>query len=365
MNKLIYSLAAFLAFPSAIMAAQPLIDTIKTVPQISGVSGRILDNNNLDILGDSFGSKESPLPILWDDFENGVVGEHPVKPLIGNTNWGEGENVVYTNTVTRPGSTRSSRHDFYSNYRAALKFAGGPWGKLYVSWYYRTDYKDLTIYNGFPTRNYKVVRFEGDNGTKTGDQHEGVPLIAYELRGVGDTGAFETALRAQYSPVLQSGTYYGSSIKWAHQTWSRIEMYLNVVDGQKEYKIWENSIDKSPSKSSSAWENCFSPYFGGDNSRFNELFFGIYFSKDNGASAYLYMDDIYIDTSQARVELGNSPEWEKNTHREIQIPTNWTDNKITIKLNTGSFNNYDEAYLYVIDADGRTNRKGHKVIIGK
>jgi hypothetical protein len=47
------------------------------------------------------------------------------------------------------------------------------------------------------------------------------------------------------------------------------------------------------------------------------------------------------------------------THREIQIPSAWSDTSITITLNKGSFANFNSAYLYVIDADGNVNTNGY------
>jgi len=67
--------------------------------------------------------------------------------------------------------------------------------------------------------------------------------------------------------------------------------------------------------------------------------------------AEIYYDDIYISQSQARIEIGNNETWENCTHREIQIPTAWTTDEITITVNQGSFSN-EGAYIFVIDENG-------------
>lgn len=354
MRYAILLLSSLLLFPSYCWSA------------INSVSGNITDGSTVTLSGTGFGTKTQAAPIQWDNFEAGTVGAVIQTPTIGTT-WGNPEDVRYTSSVTRTGSARSSLHDFTTAgvYNQALIKDGGTWGSLFISFWYRTDYGSLTAYNGFPSRNYKIFRVEGDNGTKTGDQGIGVPIVSYEKRGVGTApGALEIALRAQYSPTLQEGTFYGSSIAWAHQQWNKVEMYLNVVDGQKDIKVYENGVDVSPSKSSSGWTNCFSPYMGGDNSRFNEIHLGEYFSRDNGASANLYMDDVYIDTSLQRVELCSGSSWANRGACEIQPATSWSETSVAVTLNTGAFTTGTTAYLYVTDGAGDSSPLGSPVEIG-
>ena len=64
-------------------------------------------------------------------------------------------------------------------------------------------------------------------------------------------------------------------------------------------------------------------------------------------------DDIYIQRgTRARVEIGDQPVYANCTHREIQNPTAWSDDTISITLNHGSFSPSDKAYLFVIREDG-------------
>ena len=337
-------------------------------PSISGVSGTIVDGQSVTISGSDFGNKESSLPILWDDFESGVLGQNPSTAVIGGS-WSNGNNVIYVNDIVKEGSQTSARHDFTTEgiYNAALTKSGGPWGKLYISFFYRTDYGNLNAYYDDPCRNYKIFRMEGDNGIKVGDQGEGVPLISYEKRASSiGIGLFETALRAQYEPEAYSGTFYSgdhvrSPIGWANQEWHRVEFFINIIEGEKEFRMWEDNIENTPSKDSNGWVNTFYPYMGSDNSRFNELHFGMYFSRDNNASAYVYTDDIYIDKTIAHIEIGNQSTYELSTHREVQIPYIWEPNSVSFSFNQGSFQNGDNAYLYIIDEDGEVNQAGYPI----
>lgn len=76
-------------------------------------------------------------------------------------------------------------------------------------------------------------------------------------------------------------------------------------------------------------------------------------------SAYLppdgskvYMDDIYIDDTLARVMIGNNSTLATSTHIEPQIPSAWSDTSITVTVNMGSFQTGESVYLFVVDASG-------------
>lgn len=339
---------------------------------IYGVSGDINNGSLVSISGLGFDNKTQAAPIQWEDFESGADGDDiSTSPPIGS--WAVDPGVKYTSNITRAGSGKSSIHDFTSgdNFRQALTRSGSGWGKLYISFWYRTDYGNLTAYYDDPCRNYKVFRMEGDNGTKSGDQGEGVPLISYEKRAsTTSSGLFEEALRADYNTSDGSGTFYAgqhpqSPLAWSHQEWHRVEIYVNVIDGQKDFKLFEDGFDNSPVKTESSWTTTFNPLMGSDNSRFDELHFGIYFARDNGASAYTYMDDIYVDTTEQRVELCTGDTWTTRGTCEIQVPTAWADDSVSITMRTGAFSESDTAYIYVVDANGDANADGYAVTIGE
>ena len=83
-------------------------------------------------------------------------------------------------------------------------------------------------------------------------------------------------------------------------------------------------------------------------------------------NASIYLDDIFVQKgTQARVEIGDSPDWSACTHREIQVPSAWSDGSIKITVNQGSFQAGDTAYLFVVDSDGNVNSTGFPIVIGK
>jgi hypothetical protein len=81
-----------------------------------------------------------------------------------------------------------------------------------------------------------------------------------------------------------------------------------------------------------------------------------------GSGSYR-IDDVYVDYTWARVELGNAPTWALCTVKEVQIPTQWTNTQITAQLNRGGFANGQTAYLYVVDANGAVNAVGYPITI--
>jgi hypothetical protein len=69
-----------------------------------------------------------------------------------------------------------------------------------------------------------------------------------------------------------------------------------------------------------------------------------------------WLDDIYIDNTQARVMIGNNQNFSLCTHLEIQIPhTTWNDTAIQFTANLGSFNSTEQLYLFVVDENGNAS----------
>jgi hypothetical protein len=95
---------------------------------------------------------------------------------------------------------------------------------------------------------------------------------------------------------------------------------------------------------------------------FDDIFFSAYFADDEGTpkpQMWWYWDEIYIDSTQARVEVGNASTWSGCTQREIQIPSAWSSSSITITSNKGSFGSFSGKYLYVVDSSGNVNANGY------
>jgi len=79
----------------------------------------------------------------------------------------------------------------------------------------------------------------------------------------------------------------------------------------------------------------------------------------------MWVDDVYADTSWARVMLANGPTPVGSTHWEIQVPLQWSDKRIAVQSNSGNFSNGEQAFLYVFDSNGISNFQGYPVTIGR
>lgn len=79
----------------------------------------------------------------------------------------------------------------------------------------------------------------------------------------------------------------------------------------------------------------------------------------------VFYDDVYIDNTQARVEIGDASTWSACTHREVQPASSWGASSIQITVNRGSFPADAKAYLYVVDSTGAVNTNGLEITFGE
>ena len=77
-----------------------------------------------------------------------------------------------------------------------------------------------------------------------------------------------------------------------------------------------------------------------------------YLVTNGGDYADTYWDDVYVDNSWARVEVGDSSTYANCTHREMQIPSSWSNSSVTVTVNQGSLSSLSGKYLFVVDENG-------------
>jgi|GEM_PF-795274 len=324
-------------------------------PNITGFSGSLTHKGALTITGSGFGTKATAAPFKWDDFESGTLGAN-----LGNGWWstavgGGGPLPKYDNTVLRTGSAKSVLQDYTypgvgstggnRQYGAAFGLVNQNNNKYYISfWRYLTT-------AGSPVRNFKTLALRG--GTPGQWENPEARMDTYAIYGP-TYGYFYTVGCDGTPEVSRDGQFFSH----ATGVWMRLEFYIDTgTIGGTDGIYWHarDGVERVRlSNQVMRTSSC----------AFSNLYINGYFSRelnDNDASAYIWNDDVYIDTTQARVEISDSPTWNSATtsHREIQIPSAWSDASITITLNKGSFTNFNNAYLYVIDADGNVNTNGY------
>jgi hypothetical protein len=338
-------------------------------PSISSVAGVAEGGSRLTINGAGFGTKATPGPLVFDNFESGqnAQGISGSAPTVRNisTGWtwgryGSGANVPhYSNQIVRPNSTRSSRHVFggSSNYNVSLEIiheTPNTGDEVYFS-FWRYHQKTSTEWS----RNVKPWMVYGTDS--------GVRPTAFNGWGSpsGGDGEFRNI-------VVDTGTtsntlWGGPHMDTVEGQWIRIEGYLkqsSPTSADGAFQIWVHQTtvpNISLVQTSTAYRTRSSSNY------WRQWHFGSYNATDTPSSstANVYLDDIYFDRTRARVEIGNAARWTDCSHREIQIPTGWSSNSIEFSVTPGSFNPGAQVYLYVVDAQGVANEFGYPVILGE
>ena len=70
------------------------------------------------------------------------------------------------------------------------------------------------------------------------------------------------------------------------------------------------------------------------------------------------VDDIYMDHRFSRVLIGDKPKFSDLKSYKLQVPVEWSNNRITINPGRNDVNFTEAAYLYVVNEDGQVNELG-------
>jgi hypothetical protein len=304
-------------------------------PSITGVSGTFEAGQTVTITGSGFGNKPQPQPILWDNFEGGAIGKQiqGVPAAIGQWDTGAGsDNVTYTNAKSHTG-TMASRHDFMHYYNASLA-KNMTFSRLYMDFWMVVDYVDIK------SRNFKPWRLYGDN-----DNYELDYLWMCNGNALG---------RVQANAHLEVNSWGGP--QYSNGGWMHIQLVYN---------------ESSPGEANGTVRHYINSQVAGLDSgavltengaaHFDQIRIGHYWDQAahdvcpaNGG-AIVYVDDVYIDTSWARVELADASSYAASTHREIQVANAWAEGAVSVNFNPGTFAAGSTAYLFVTDVNDITS----------
>lgn len=308
-----------------------LTSPVFAVPVIEKVPSTITHASTVTLNGSGFGSKTNAAPLRWDDFEAGTVGQNLTGWSIGSTKTQFRPKYEAVGRDNTPGSKSVWQHFETGQYNAEIGISDYATKKYYVSGWVKGDT------SGTPSRNVKLVSFRGANLSNPEGRFDQYPNQSSGHKYIVDCNG---SVKAQDWSVTQLIIDDGN--------WHRFEAWIdlgtpNGNDGV--YKTWKDAVE---------WGKTLSGTFITSDCSFYELYIQHYYATDTATDvvANYYWDELYVDTTQARVELGNAPTWSESTHREIQIPSAWSANSITFKINRGSFSPGQTAYLFVVDASG-------------
>jgi chitodextrinase len=364
---------------------------------ISGVSDNTISNGQfVTIAGSGFGTKTAVNgivgpPVLWDDFEDGIVGEL-VQATAGK--WDR----VRSDNSTGPRYVASAI-DGSIGVRTGSGLGGGTTRTLIEDDEYRYLYLDYYIRaykgDGLKQRSNKQVMIWSANA---GISEDGPNTFWWQITQGGEEPPFALS---EYSCGNDPFTIsYGNG--WG------VDEFTTARHVQIEYRQPSNVPDSLDYDGiARMWydgqlvtdEDAFgSPSCDPDRNYLDNLFIGHYQDIDSaiqpinmwiscpghercnecpvgssGCSVYnpdwlparqdeFFYDRIYIDKSIARVELGNASTYSASNIREVQIPSSW-GSTIQITINQGLFTSGQTAYVYVTDNNGNVNSTGFPVTI--
>jgi len=135
--------------------------------------------------------------------------------------------------------------------------------------------------------------------------------------------------------------------------WQNNELYYKASDLDTANGVFDYRVDNTQ-----YYTNTFMTRSSSQPAYADALYQG---QVSNGAqlNTWVYYDSIYVDDSWNHVMLCQSDTWANCRSPEIQIPTNWTNTKITMKVHLGALHPTSQFYLYVFDSKGNPNPKGY------
>ena len=323
-NVLVIALALFFIFAIESYAA----------PTISSINGKISGGESVSIVGNDFGTR-SNTPIKWDNFENGVLGER-----LSTQGYA-------TYTGTSGDSHRYSNHFVYSGKQAAIKsgkdnnfVASGvnnlSLDEMYLSFWFRWDA------TGSASRVNKILRVtSGTNmyNSWPGLWYTGNGMSTWHYYGSVDDNERTTQKDMSFIPKKN--------------TWNRLELYYKHSTGTS-----SNGIVRWWWNGSPAGESVNVRTRIDNNKKIKNIIFPAMPDANQGGDFWFGIDDLYIDRTQARVEMCVGSTWSQRGKCDIQIPTSWTNTQIGIRVNEGTMQNSGRYYLYVVNPTGSANQSG-------
>ncbi|BCA79506.1 hypothetical protein [Desulfuromonas sp. AOP6] len=317
-------------------------------PTVNAVNS--VTNSSLVIQGAGFGIKVPAEPLLWENFERGVDGSF----LATDPKWKN-----YSMNATNP------------KYSAAMVYSGNlaGHGRAFPNSPAPGNEEDCSAYFTFDGQDALYASYY--SYVKLGGPFQGTGKFARFNSQSAYTGVpsfiTQTTAAAYSYPTINTGsggpTFHNIGFKMAQNKWNRMEMFefLSTPGGAKN-GIVELNENNGPNLIPASFDGI--TRASGISSKLNIFLLPLMWANLTGENyADMYVDDVYIDITRARVEIGNAINWHDCTTREVQIPSAWTNNSITVSLNLGRLKEDEKKFLFVVDSNGDMNTIGFPVTI--
>lgn len=293
------------------------------------------------VTGRRFGSKPNAAPFKWDNFETGAVGEK----LTGWTyDYSLAPYPIYSDTAPYAGNRAAyaaiQNSDGYF-YKVGLKGLAAT--EAYASYQFKWE---LTAADYQPNTFIKLLRFNANP-----DFYDSRPRSYTSLH----FGPVSTAAGYSWdqvtSPEPHDREVNGVLVPLVG-IWNRMEVYYKYSEpaGAENgaLQTWVNlALNEDLRDILTRADDGVSNTKQIDN-------FLLPFMVDIPVGMRIYVDNVYVDSTRARVEIGNQAQWDQCTQREIQIPATWSDTEIRFELNRGNLS-AGQAYVFIVHADGRVS----------
>lgn len=320
--------------------------SVVAAPQISAIT---LGNGGIQetvVTGQNFDLFDGKV-VSWDDFEQhaasaNISGLKPISGPAWTTLYGYTGSGAIIDT-TRAISGKKSAHIDWSKDKADPRAFGwsnqGPFSKLYIS-YWR--YMSGNFEAG--TSNHKQFYLYGNKN----DLPQGMPLIPAGTTGWGFHPNFDTGAITEQNPNPNNYNNKGWTWQNTNSKFHRWEFFIQL---NTPYTM-SNGVIKAWLDGKLGIDN--TAYKGRNvDGEFVDFKLG-HMADGFESSAKAWLDDVYISTTQARIEICDSNIYSECTVKHLQYVTanNWSETKISFNLRNLSAFKGSNIFLYVIDKNG-------------
>ena len=311
-------------------------------PAVTKVSGAVRHGATLAIAGAGFGEKAEPAPWIWDDFENGQE-DAPLEtsPTVKWIRYGSGEAEKFPQYradgayAGRLGAAKTIRYGpEWLNYGAMGLNAG----EMYISFMFKWTLDDGNLDDGL------VMKFCRLNSAP--NCYHSRPSFAVNMRKAGNA-------YCNFTPDADGADYRFQSTcgTMTRGTWHRWETYWKLsTPGQRDGLIQlyldhtEVAVDK--------FVNVMTRGAQCAEQLADNFLLPMMHARGRNAIITYRADNVYADRTRARVELADSATWASRTRSELQIPTAWAPDAVSVTVNLGMFSPDQTVYLYIVDSAG-------------
>jgi len=335
-----------------ILLIAPLVSYGQT---ISSTRGAVSGGATITISGSSFGSKSPAAPLYFSNFDTDTISGVPDGWSVS-----AGEDYTYVDDTESWSGANSLRFEIQTgiSFVQLLRDLGEHTKTIYFSTSLLID-KTGTA----PDIQFKAWRYTSSPSGYYYNEEATTTSVINNFFYYNDSYWANTNTYIRYDGGSEFPVNVGSaSDAMVVGEWQRVEQWVigSSSAGASDATLGMYRVGRASALQD---EDGFVSY---DSDDLNYRYFMLgetWRNKDYSVSADIYYDDVYIDNTVARVEIGDTPSLIDCTHREIQLPTSWSATEISITVNQGTFIADDSAYLFVVDADGNVS-DGYAITIG-